>query len=275
MKWLDSLLFAETGIASEEADYDGNSAEDRKGWRIFCDAVSATHELLELSRSNPPLFQKIARHFSVLPCLLSRHPAAKGFNQQFFKNSQLGEESILCEQSRHGQHHAHQSWPVRYAYALISTIDLTLDTWEDRLPLYAEIYGYGIKHPVHPDELEEILAKGHRTEEQKEEMRCTYRGAYRILPKWTKGLERLRERFKQDSVLGYWRKGKEIMLEEMPDFHLRPEWKSYHSRTYKDGAKDGVIQHAIFKDILAALRTIAGGNSSTRRKPRKSSDITS
>jgi hypothetical protein len=121
--------------------------------------------------------------------------------------------------------------------------------------------------------LEEILAKGQRTEEQKEEMRCTYRGAYRILPKWTKGLERLRDRFNQDSVLGYWRKGKEIMLEEMPDFHLRPEWKSYGSRTYKGGAKAGVIQHAIFKDILHALKTIAGGDRATKkRRSRKSKD---
>jgi len=118
--------------------------------------------------------------------------------------------------------------------------------------------------------LEEILAKGQRTEEQKQEMRRTYRDAYRILPKWTKGLEKLRERFRQDSVLGYWRKGKEIMLEEMPDFHLRAEWKTYHSRTYKDGAKDGVIQHAIFKDILHGLKTIAGANKCTNReKPGK------
>jgi hypothetical protein len=259
LQWLDGLLSAEIGTAFEHVSYGLSSGEDREAWRIYGDAVSATHALLQLSRRNFVLFERVARHFSVLPCLMSRHPAARGFNQRLFKSSQVGEESILCEQARHGQHHAYQSSPVRYAYALVFTIDLTLDTYEDRLPLYAEIYGYGIKRPIDPDEIEEILAKGHRTEKQKEEVRRAYRGAYRILPNWTKGLERLRRPFSQDTVLGYWRKAKEIMLEEMPDFHERPEWKNYRERKYAHGAKRGAIQHAIFKDILAALKTIAGG----------------
>lgn len=270
LKWLEPLMCAETGTAADEADYDGNSAEDREGWRIFCEAAGATHELLKLSQRNHPLFQKIARHFSVLPCLLSRHPAAKGFNAQLFAASQLGKESILGEQARHSQHYAHQSWPVRYAYALMTTIDLSLDTWEDQLPLFGKIYGYGVKHPIGSGEFEMILAKGQRSEEENEAMRRKYRDAYRILPNWTKGMETGWRRFSRDSVLGYWRKGKEIMLEEMPDFHLRPEWKNYHDRRYNDGAKAGVIQHAIFKDILAALKTIAGGDSAAKRTPRKS-----
>ena len=50
-----------------------------------------------------------------------------------------------------------------------------------------------------------------------------------------------------------------MILEEMPDFHLRPEWADYRDkRVYQDGAKKGAVQNAIFKDILAALRTIAG-----------------
>lgn len=64
-----------------------------------------------------------------------------------------------------------------------------------------------------------------------------------------------------DNVLQYWRKGKEIILEDMPDFHLRPEWQKYQKgRNYREGAKKGAIQHAIFKDILIALKTIAGAN---------------
>ncbi len=106
-----------------------------------------------------------------------------------------------------------------------------------------------------------------RTEEEKMQMRRTYHGAYRILPKWTKGLERICRPFSERVVLEYWRKGKEIMLEEIPDFHLRPEWKAYHTRHYKDGAKPGAIQHAIFKDILAALKTIAGRVKAAKKKP--------
>ncbi len=51
-----------------------------------------------------------------------------------------------------------------------------------------------------------------------------------------------------------------MILEEMPNFHLRPEWQTYRRRSYRNGAKRGTIQHAIFKDILVALRTIAGVN---------------
>jgi hypothetical protein len=46
----------------------------------------------------------------------------------------------------------------------------------------------------------------------------------------------------------------------MPNFHLRPEWKKYRERNYREGAKKGAMQHAIFKDILTALKTIAGAN---------------
>lgn len=273
LKWLDTLLFAETGNASDEATYGKHSAEVQDAWKVYGEAIEATQGLLELHRKNPSLFQEIARQFSVLPCLMSRHPAADEFNRRLFEFSHIGENSLLCQQGPHGRHYAHQSWPVRYAYALITTIDLTLDTYADRLPMFAEFYRYGIKHPIHPEDTEEILRKGKWTEEQKEEIRRNYRDAYRILPRWAKGLLRLRRPFSQDSVIQYWRKGKEMMLEEMPDFHQRPEWKSYRTRKYKDGAKVGTIQHAIFKDILAALRTIAGPNKGANgkrsRKPLK------
>lgn len=270
LKWLDGLLFAETGNAADEACYDGNEKEIREAWKIYGDAVSATQDLLELYRKDAPLFRKVARHFSVLPCLMSWHPASEKFNRSLYEDSQLGEESLLCEQAPHGRHYAYQSWPVRYAYALLTTIHLTLDSYDDRLPLFAEIYGYGIKHPVDPEEIEEILARGKMSEQQKEKIRRNYKGAYRVLPKWTKGLKRLQRIFSRDSVLCYWRKGKEIILEEVPDFHLRPEWKSYRERRYAHGAKRSAVQHAIFKDILIALRTIAGANKGgTKRQARK------
>jgi hypothetical protein len=88
----------------------------------------------------------------------------------------------------------------------------------------------------------------------------SYVGSYKILPGWTKGLENLSRPFDKTNVIDYWRIGKEMILEELPNFHLRPEWKNYHRRHYKTGSKAGAIQHAIFKDILASLRTIAGSN---------------
>lgn len=158
LKWMDGLLFAETGNAFDESIYDGNSPAEREAWKTYREAVDSVGKLLDLHKCNPHLFQKIAAHFSVLPCLMSRHPAARKFNEELFKFSQIGAESLLYEQGLNGPHYAHQSWPVRYAYAIISTIDLSLDTWEDRLPLYAEIYGYGVKHEITALEIEEMLA---------------------------------------------------------------------------------------------------------------------
>jgi hypothetical protein len=57
-----------------------------------------------------------------------------------------------------------------------------------------------------------------------------------------------------------------MILEEMPAFHMRAEWATYRDkRAYQGGAKKGAIQHAIFKDILIALKTIAGSNHKHRR----------
>jgi hypothetical protein len=158
------------------------------------------------------------------------------------------------------QHLARQSWPTRYAYAIRETIDLTLDTYEDRLPIWAEIYGYGIKHPIPMSLYEETANKMGMDEETKRLELPRLVGSYKILPEWTKTLENFRRPFNPGNVLNYWRTGKAMILEELPDFHLRPEWENYRRRHYKTGSKPGAVQHAIFKDILAALRTIAGSN---------------
>ena len=85
-------------------------------------------------------------------------------------------------------------------------------------------------------------------------------------PKYVAGLDRIPVPITPAIVMQYWRKGKEMILEEMPEFHLRPEWQNYRERRYyEDGAKKGAIQHAIFKDILTALKTIAGSNHKPRR----------
>jgi hypothetical protein len=164
-----------------------------------------------------------------------------------------------------GLHMARQSWPVRYAYAIVFTIDLNLDTYEARLPEWAEDYGYGTKHPIPAASYEAAMDRLGWDEARRKRERPKYSGHYRILPEWARGLARVRRPFNQRHVLDYWRVGKTMILEEMPDFHLLPGWEKYNEkRGYQHGAKTGAVQHAIFKDILSALRTLAGA--ATRKK---------
>jgi len=267
LKWMEAALFADVGIAADEAAWDKNPAKMRDAWRLFHVAIEATSNLLDLYKYNPRLFQKIARKLSFLPCLMSWHPDAERFNRQLLEFAQLGQQSMYGELQRNARHIIRQSWPVRYAYAIITTIDLTLDTYGEDLPVWAEIYGYGIKHPIPLSEYDMAIKKLGWDEEKKRLELPKYEGRYRVLPVWTRELEKLRRPFNADHVLDYWRTGKEMLLEEMPEFHLRPEWESYHRRHYKTGSKTGAVQHAIFRDILAALQTI--GSAKPRRSPGK------
>ncbi|MCX6897849.1 MAG: hypothetical protein NT105_04040 [Verrucomicrobia bacterium] len=263
-KWMDNVLFADVGTASDECDNDSLSDAERKAWRLFHDAIQATSNLLELYKTDPGLFHDVASQLSFLPCLMSWHPDAERFNRRLFEASCLGWQSLYGELRENAGHLVRQTWPVRYAYAIISLIGLTLDSYSDQLPIWAESYGHGVKHPFTREEIEAALARMNWSAEKKRRIRRENQGAYRILPAWTKGLEKIPRPFDKDHVLDYWRKGKEIILEEMPDFHMRPEWRVYHRRTYKLGVKTGAIQHAIFKDILLALKTIAGANKKQR-----------
>jgi hypothetical protein len=261
LKWLDKSLFVDVGTASDSVKYDKLSKEDWEAWKLFYDAIQATGNLLDLYKSNLPLFQKVAAHLMFLPCFLSQHPDNQRFNRNLLENSRLAQVSMASACQPKGPHMARQSWPVRYAYAIIFTINLTLDTYETRLPEWAEIYGYGIKHPIPMSYYEEAARKLGWDEERKRLELPIYVGSYKVLPLWTKNLKKLHRPFKTSHVLDYWRKGKEIILEEMPDFHLRPEWDDYRNkRAYQTGRKKGAIQNAIFKDILSALKTIAGSN---------------
>ena len=265
LTWANKVLFADLGTAYDWYALDGLNQEEREAWRLYHDAVEATKNLLELYTDNPRLFQKIARQLSFLPCLMSWHPGAERFNRQLLEFAQVGQQSMYGELRRNARHIVRQSWPVRYAYAIMATIELTLDTHAEDLPVWAEIYGYGVKHPVSLDPYLATMERLGWDEAKKRRELPKYQGLYQILPMWTKGLGKLRRPFNAAHVIDYWRTGKKMVLEEMPDFHLRPEWKQYRDeRAYSSGAKKGAIQHAIFKDILAALKTIAGANK--RRK---------
>jgi hypothetical protein len=258
LNWMDKSLSLDVLIAGDEADCEKPPEEEPEAWGLFCKALEATGNLLDLYKRNLPLFQKVSKQLRLLPCFMSWHPDNRRFNRDLLNASQLGRQDMDGAVRPQPQHLAQQSSPVRYAYAIMATIDLTLDGYADELPFLAVVYDYGVKHPIPLSELEPAMKLLGWDEERKRRELPKYEGRYRILPAWTKTLGNLRRPFNADHVLDYWRTGKEMILEEMPDFHLQPEWKDYHHRRYKSGAKDGAIQHAIFKDILAALRTIAG-----------------
>ena len=257
-EWVHDVLCVDLAMCSEECDNSTLCEAEGAAWKTFHDSIEATSRLMDLYKEDGALFRKIASGLSVLPCLMSWHPNAAAFNRQLLKRSGSGENSICGNLARNAAHLARQSWPVRYAYAIIWTIDLTLGTDSENLAGWAEMYGYGVEHAVDPAEIEALIARMNCGEEKKQELREEHKGAYRVLPKWTKGLTDICQPLTSGNVLSYWRKGKEIIMEEMPDFHLRPEWKNYcDGRAYANGPKKGAIQHAIFKDILVALKTIA------------------
>jgi hypothetical protein len=261
LTWVEKGLFVDVATASDEAMDAALPTEEREAWKMFHDAIDGIGNLLDLYKSNLPLFQKVAPDLRCLPSFLSRHPDSQRFNRVLLENSHLSQRNIITAGQPLGPHLARQSWPVRYAYAVIATIDVTLDTDAERIPFWAELYGYGVKHPIDLSDYEAAARKmGWGLDKIQQEL-PKYQGCYRILPSWTRTLAKLRRPFNSVNDLDYWRTGKEIILEEMPDFHQRPEWEEYRTRRhYTHGAKTGAIQHAIFKDILAALRTIAGAN---------------
>ncbi len=260
LKWIANALYADVDTAANGAAWEKLPAEEREACRLFQASLEATGSLLDLYRNSPQMFQRIASQLSFLPCLMSWHPDAERFNRQLLEFSRLGQNSMYGELQKNPRHIAEQTWPVRYAYAIMATIDLTLDTYEDRLPLWAEAYGYGVKHPIPLSAYKNTMERMGWDEAKQRRELPKYRGSYRVLPVWTKSLKNLHRPFNTNHVLDYWRTGKNMILEEMPHFHLRPEWQSYHYRHYRTGAKAGAIQHAIFRDILSALRTIAGTN---------------
>jgi len=261
LKWVDNSLFADVGTTVDEAADGKLPEEERAAWKLFHDAIQATGNLLDLYKGNLQLFRKVAGDLMLLPCFRSRHPDNVRFNRAYLENSRLSLHSMASACQPKGPHLARQSWPVRYAYAIIFTLDLTLDTYETRLPEWADIYGYGVRHPIPMSRYEEAARKLGWDEEKKRLELPSYVGNYEILPVWTRSLKKLHRPFNKKHVLDYWHAGKEMILEEMPDFHVRPEWDDYRNRrAYQTGRKKGAIQHAIFKDILTALKTIAGSN---------------
>jgi hypothetical protein len=142
------IYFLDVCISGDEAENTKLSEMEREAWRLYRNALEATNNLFELYKSDSAMFQKIAEQMMFLPSFLSWHPANERFNRHLLVFSRLNQknEETTCIPKPH--HLARQSWPTRFAYAILETIILTMDTYEERLPLWAEIYGYGVKHPI-------------------------------------------------------------------------------------------------------------------------------
>jgi hypothetical protein len=214
--------------------------------RLLSIATYASFAVMEVYVRHRPLFDRIAPRRTILPCLTSIHPATGAVMATMREDSRLG------TQTPESRYIGSRAWftsdaPANvYARAIITGIELNRN--------------------LDPIEKQQATWKPF---DRKNDSR-TYVLPF---PRYVSGIEVIPVPISPDSVPQYWRKGKEMILEEIPDFIDRPEWRHYHRRSYKNGATPGAIQHAIFKDILIALRTIAGANrglmgSSTLRRNR-------
>lgn len=201
---------------------------------IWAIAVQATSEILSLYFHNREIFDKIAPFHKSLPTLATIHPDTSEVMENMVADARLGAKTD--DAFRIGS----KTWFVSdapanvYARAIISSVCMNRNL-EPISRQQASWVKFDAEHKVQTMVLP--------------------------FPKYVAGMAKLPIPVTPASVMQYWRKGKEIILEEMPEFHLRPEWEKYREhRNYKGGAKKGVIQHAIFKDILIALKSIAGAN---------------
>jgi hypothetical protein len=206
---------------------------------LYAIATEAAFEVVNLYLRRRDLFDRIAPRRNMLPALFSIHPETAKVVEQMRADSQLGTRTYHARQIGSKAFFASDSPANVYARAIISSVEINgnLESIECQQASWAEF----------------DRREGERT-------------VVLPFPRYVEGLDKLPIPITPESVWHYWRKGKEMIVEEMPDFHLEPEWKDYHRRHYKGGAKTGAVQHAIFKDILTALKTIAGVNRSGAKK---------
>lgn len=214
---------------------------EKRAWRdkdlraaeiLYAIATEACRSVLGLYLRHRALFDQIAPRRNFLPSLFSVHPNTAKVVAEMFAASKLGSTTRDAQVAGSRAYYVSDSPANVYARAIVHAVISN----RNLVPICCQQQQW-------------------RAFDRKEGVRTV------ILPfpKYVEGLGLLPP-LSPASVMDYWRKGKEIIREEMPEFHLRPEWASYHGRSYTTGAKAGAVQNAIFKDILIALRTIAGAN---------------
>ena len=201
---------------------------------LYAVATEATLAVLRLYLRHREIFDLIAPRRKILPSLFSIHPDTARVVARMRLDSRLGTKTAHARQVGSKAFFVRDAPANIYARAIIHSVEMNSDL-----------------EPI------EIQQAGLDEWDRK----AAFRPVVMPFPKYIKGIEKIPIPIAPDNVLQYWRKGKEIILEEMPDFHLRPEWDDYRNRrAYQAGRKKGAIRHAIFKDIFTALETIAGSN---------------
>lgn len=205
---------------------------------LYAVAVEAAGNVLALYQWHRELFDQITPHRKTLPCLFSIHPKSGDVARQMLRDARLGTQTDQAQHVNSRAYFTSDRSAMVYARAILTYIRLNRGA-ESRLRQQAKWQRYEQEHSV----VVEVLP----------------------FPKCMRAVRRLPQVLTPVNVREYWQVGKQIIQDELPDFHLRPEWEPYRDkRQYANGAKRGVIQHAIFKDILAALKTIAGSSQQER-----------
>jgi hypothetical protein len=209
----------------------------RAAGTLYAIASQAAFEVLGLYLRRRDIFNRIAPRRKILPALFSIHPGTAKVVGQMRADSQLGTLTKHARQVGSKAYFISDTPANVYARAIITSVEMNshLEPISQQQANWAEF-----------DEEEHV------------------RTLILPFPKYVAGLDKFPVPISPASVMQYWRKGKEMIREELPEFHLRTEWANYRRRHYQTGSKTGAVQNAIFKDILAALRTIAGSN---QRRP--------
>jgi len=200
---------------------------------IYAAATHASFKVLSFYFRCREIFDAITPQRRMLPCLLSIHPQTKPMMERLFDDARLGTRTEYRNQVMSRSFFVSDAPANIYARAIVISIEMNR---EILCPKCQQMHwlDFDKKHQEHTVVLPP--------------------------PKWTTAIKGFTESLAANNVLRYWNLGKRIILEELPNFHDRPEWRNYRRRKYRNGAKTSAIRHAIFKDILAALRSIAGAN---------------
>ena len=205
---------------------------------LYAIATEASRAVLNLYLRHRKIFDHITPNRKFLPSLFSIHPNTTTVTHQMFKDSQLGTRTDHVHQIGSRAYFVNDSPANIYARAIIASVSFN----QELEPVSCQQYSW------------KEFDRNEKT-----------RTVVLPFPKFVANMKTLPVPITTESVMTYWRKGKEMILEEMPQFYLAPEWESYRRRQYKGGAKPGAIKHAIFKDILVALKSIAGSNKGKKR----------
>lgn len=202
------------------------------------DAITFLHNVTQTStlllmiaeRLHPETLKELSRRESFWPVLASADHDWVNLARKRLSNLALGEQPSLIKSRFRSPRGTDESKPARqWAKAAVRTIEQTI--WRH---LCFRIYS---------DEIMLLVEKGQIW--------------WPDSPRWFETIRGL-EPFSTDSVEAWKVAIKAMIREEVPDFHLRLEWKNVRaSHEAREKATPGVIQNKILDNICSALGKIA------------------